>query len=62
MEMMNKYIWESRGKYELDNPFRTCYNGWSLFYSSVGDYDPREIKCELLPIKRGVLNNTRTGE
>lgn len=42
--------------------FLTCHQGWSLFYNSVGDYDPGDINCELLSIKRGVPTNTRTGE
>ncbi|KAL8720415.1 MAG: hypothetical protein Q9181_007913, partial [Wetmoreana brouardii] len=42
--------------------FLTCHQGWSLFYSCVGDHDPGEINCELLSIKRGVPTNTRTGE
>ncbi len=42
--------------------FLTSHQGWSLFYSSVGDHDPEDINCELLYIKRGVPTNTRTGE
>lgn len=45
-----------------ENLFLTCHQGWSLFYSSVGDYDPEEISCELVYIRQGVPTNTRTGE
>ena len=61
-EMMNKYIWEGQSKYGLNDLFLMCHNGWSLFYSSVGDYDPGEIDWELLFIKRGVPTSTKTGE
>lgn len=43
-------------------PFLACQQGWSLFYSCVGDYDPQDINCELLCIKQGVPTNTRTNE
>ena len=43
-------------------PFLACYQGWSLFYSCVGDYDPQDINCDLLCIKHGVPTNTRTNE
>ena len=62
MKMMNRFIWVDWEQYDIDSLFLTCHNGWNLFYSSVGDYDPGEIKCELLSIKRGVPTNIRTGE
>lgn len=42
--------------------FLTCHQGWSLFFSCVGDYDPEEISCQLLCIQQGVPTNTRTAE
>ncbi|KAI4087291.1 MAG: hypothetical protein L6R37_008336 [Teloschistes peruensis] len=48
---------------ESTGTFLTCHQGWSLFYSCVGNkHDPGEINCELLCIERGVPTNTRTGE
>ncbi|KAL8992736.1 MAG: hypothetical protein Q9169_006879, partial [Polycauliona sp. 2 TL-2023] len=47
---------------DLGNLFLTSHQGWSLFYSSIGDNDPEEIICELLCIKPGVPTNMRTGE
>ena len=43
-------------------PFLDCHQGWSLFYSCLGDYDPQDIDCKLLCIKHGVPTNTRTNE
>ena len=57
-EMMNKYTWEVQSKYGSNDLFLMCHNGWSLFYSSVGDYDPGEIDWELFFIKRGVPTST----
>ncbi|KAL8718950.1 MAG: hypothetical protein Q9225_003979 [Loekoesia sp. 1 TL-2023] len=60
--MMRKYATDGQLSTESKGIFLTCHQGWSLFYSSVGDYDPEEITCELLCIKQGVPTNTRTGE
>ncbi|KAL8706509.1 MAG: hypothetical protein Q9201_000441 [Fulgogasparrea decipioides] len=62
MKMMRRDINSASLIVESQRLFLTCHNGWSLFYSCVGDYDPGEINCELLSIKRGVPTNTRTGE
>ena len=42
--------------------FLACHQGWSLFYSCLGDYDPQDIDCKLLCIKQGVPTSTRTNE
>lgn len=60
--MMRKDTSGEAAVVESEGLFLTCHQGWSLFYSSVGDYDPGEINCELLSIKPGVPTNTRTGE
>ena len=36
--------------------------GWSLFYGTVGDYDPGNIDCTCLRIVRGVPTNTQSSE
>ena len=62
MKMMKKDTMGGSSIIESEGLFLTCHQGWSLFYSIVGDYDPGEINCELLCIKQGVPTNTRTGE
>lgn len=62
MKMMRKDETGGSSIVTSEGIFLTCHQGWSLFYSCVGDYDPGEINCELLSIKRGVPTNTRTGE
>ncbi len=37
-------------------------HGWSLFISTIGDNDPREVSPELLFLRRGVSTNAKTGE
>ena len=62
MRTMRKDISAGDILVESEGLFLTCHQGWSLFYSSVGDYDPGETNCELLSIKRGVPTNARTLE
>lgn len=46
----------------LDESFLYSHCGWSVFYNSIGDRDPGNINCDLLPIKKGVPTSTRTNE
>ncbi|KAI4133616.1 MAG: hypothetical protein LQ338_000128 [Usnochroma carphineum] len=62
MKMMRKDTTAGVSFVDSEGIFLTCHQGWSLFYSSIGDCDPGEIDCELLCIKQGVPTNTRTGE
>lgn len=62
MKMMRKGVSGGDSILRSEGIFLTCHQGWSLFHNSVGDYDPGEVNCELLSIRRGVPTNTRTGE
>lgn len=62
LKMMRKDVTGGDSIVESEDLFLTSHNGWSLFYSTVGDHDPGRIHCELLSVKRGVPTNTRTGE
>ncbi|KAL8748142.1 MAG: hypothetical protein Q9184_007502, partial [Pyrenodesmia sp. 2 TL-2023] len=62
MKMMRKDTTGGESHVESEGVFLTCHQGWSLFYSSVGDHDPGEIECESLCIKPGVPTNTQTLE
>ena len=42
--------------------FLECHQGWSLFYSCLGDHDPQDIDSKLLCIKYGIPTSTRTNE
>ena len=62
LKMMRKDTTGGESLVDSEGLFLVSYNGWSIFHSSVGDYDPEGIDCELLCLKRGVPTNTRTGE
>ena len=42
--------------------FLISQRGWSVFHNCIGDYDPADVNCELIFIKRGVPTNLRTNE
>lgn len=62
LNMMRKDVTRGSSIVDSEGIFLTSHYGWSLFYSSVGDFDPGQVNCELLSIKRGVPTNTQTGE
>ena len=59
--MMRKDITRGTSIVESEEICLRSHHGWSLFYSSVGDWDPGQVNCELLSIKRGVPTNSQTG-
>ena len=62
LKMMRKDVTGGSSIVESEGTFLTSHHGWSVFYSSVGDYDPGPVNCESLSIKRGVPTNTKTLE
>lgn len=62
LKMMRKDVTGGVSLVESEGTFLMSHHGWSLFYSSVGDYDPGPVNCESLSIKRGVPTNTKTLE
>ena len=53
---------ETSNEPRLQHIFLTCAQGWSLFYSSIGDHDPEELRGDMVCIKQGVPTNVRTGK
>jgi hypothetical protein len=62
LKLMRKDVTEGVSIVDSEDIFLTSHHGWSLFYGSVGDYDPGRVNCESLSIKRGVPTNTLTLE
>lgn len=62
LDLMRKDVTGGESVVDSEDVFLTSHHGWSWFYSSVGNHDPGRVNCELLSIKRGVPNITRTGE
>ncbi|KAL8929251.1 MAG: hypothetical protein Q9208_001334 [Pyrenodesmia sp. 3 TL-2023] len=65
MRMMRKESTNTTGQgsyFQSEGVYLTCHQGWSLFYTSVGDYDPGEMDCNSLCIKQGIPTNTQTLE